>query len=218
MMINEEDHIRLQAVTAGWSIDVARSFAEPVLEHLGARLEFASVPEFGFVSASPYNCGLGRRLSAMFHLIGLAQARRLPAVLQALAEKSITARGLFGESSRAVGAFVQVSTTGSGLADFVGAAEYLMREERAARDLFTETKLKTKVEEAFNFAKSQKSLSLADALRVLAWARWASASGEVGPLHNTREADSILSRLDLRSEGEDSGIARADFLRKSFRL
>jgi protein arginine kinase len=217
-MTNEEDHLRLQVVTAGWSLASARVLAEQVLEALAARLEFAVVPPFGFVSASPYNFGPGRRLSAMLHLIGLAQARRLPAVLQALAEKGITARGLFGESSRAVGAFVQVSTTGPDLVGFVGACEYLTSEERAARALLTPERLQAKLEAALAFGKSQRSLALADALRVLAWTRWAAASGVKGPLATTREADSVLSRLDLRAEREDSGIARATYLRKALKL
>ena len=57
----------------------------------------------------------------MFHLIGLAQAKRLPSVLHALGERGIAARGLFGESSRAVGAFVQVSVIGGSRHDFIGA-------------------------------------------------------------------------------------------------
>ncbi|HVL39983.1 MAG TPA: hypothetical protein VM328_11390, partial [Fimbriimonadaceae bacterium] len=133
VMVNEEDHLRVQALTAGWSLSSAEQKSESALDALGANLQFAWSPRFGFLSASPFNAGTGRRLSAMFHLIGLASSRRLSSVIRALSSRGIVARGLFGESSRAVGAFVQVSATNVGLSDFLGACEYLRREERLAR-------------------------------------------------------------------------------------
>src|SRR5579862_9374827 len=64
LMIHEEDHLRLQAVTAGWSPGTASSLAKGCLNGLQDKLEFAFSPHFGFLSASPYNSGRGRRLSA----------------------------------------------------------------------------------------------------------------------------------------------------------
>jgi protein arginine kinase len=78
LMVNEEDHLRLQALTAGWSIGSAAAQAEAVLDRLEGALSFAKSPRFGVLAASPFNTGVGRRLSSMFHLIGLAQAKRLP--------------------------------------------------------------------------------------------------------------------------------------------
>src|ERR1035438_2033852 len=80
VMVNEEDHVRMQALTGGWDVAGARAAAETVLTALQGRLEFAHAAPFGFLSASAHNCGPGRRVSSMFHLIGLAHAKRLPAV------------------------------------------------------------------------------------------------------------------------------------------
>jgi protein arginine kinase len=214
-MVNEEDHLRLQALTSGWSVQRAETIADEQLRSLGQHLTFAHSPQFGFLAASPYNTGHGTRLSAMFHLIGLAQTRRLPNVLRALADKTITARGLFGESSRAVGAFVQVSVTGGTRSEFVGACEYLIREERTARLAIGSPELSEKVGQAMDYAISARSLSLADALRVLAWLRWGASQDLPSLRMEPRQVDEMLTTFEVRSllNPEEAGRHRASFLR-----
>lgn len=215
VMVNEEDHLRVQALTAGWSAETAQLTAIAGLQELGKLLEFAWSPTFGYLAASPYNAGKGHRLSAMFHLIGLAQSKRLPAVLKALATQGIVARGLFGESSRAVGAFVQVSIISGSLVEFVGAAEYLLREEREARASLPKPMLIQRALQVRDFALSSRVLTLPDALRVFAFARWA-AFAELDGFHfHPREIDSHLTHLELQvSADEDkAGRLRADYVR-----
>jgi protein arginine kinase len=215
LMVHEEDHLRLQALTAGWSPETADRLSKACLKGLSESLEFAFSPHFGYLSASPFNAGRGRRLSAMFHLIGLAQVRRLPSVLHALGERGIAARGLFGESSRAVGAFVQVSVIGGSRHDFVGACEYLLKEERDSRQEIGRDALEQKAAGVHELAFAAKSLSLADALRVLAWIRWASLYGIPGFPQTPRVADRLLTMLEPRvaRDAEKLGVERADLLR-----
>jgi protein arginine kinase len=215
VMVNEEDHLRVQALSAGWSIRASDATARACLDAIGARLSFAFSPDFGYLSASPYNSGSGRRRSAMFHLIGLAQTKRLPSVLAALNEKGIVVRGLFGESSRAIGAFVQVSVLEVGHSEFAGACEYLVREERDSRSLIARETLIDRAERAKEFAVSSRNLSLADALRILAWIRWASSASVPGFPASARMADAALTTLDIRTTiGEDQAARqRADALR-----
>lgn len=215
LMINEEDHLRIQALSAGWSIEASDTQARACVQGLGARLPFAKHPEFGYLSASPYNCGAGRRRSAMFHLIGLAQSKRLPAVLQALNTEGLAVRGLFGESSRAIGAFVQISAIQGERTTFTGACEYLIREERGARGDLGRDWLAEKAKQAKDFAVSSPSLSLADALRVLGWVRWAAAAEISGFTLSPRDADAALTTLELRGVGrEPSALQRANVLRR----
>ena len=156
----------------------------------------------------------------MFHLIGLAHAKRLPAVLLALAEKGLAARGLFGEASRAVGAFVQVSIVHDDFADYVGACEYLIREEREARVHVSRQTLESRSEQTLAFARAKRAISLGDALRVLAWMRWASDAGIAGAPASVRQVDSILTKLELRSmvDATEADEQRAEFLRKALGL
>jgi len=215
LMIHEEDHLRLQAVTAGWSPGTANSLAKACLNALQDKLEFAFSPHFGYLSASPFNSGRGRRLSAMFHLIGLAQAKRLPSVLNALGERGIAARGLFGEASRAVGAYVQVSVIGGSRHDFTGACEYLLREERDSRHETGRAMLQDKALRVRDFAADAKSLSLSDALRVLAWIRWASLYGIAGFPATPRVADRLLTLFEptIVRDPEKIGVERAELIR-----
>lgn len=215
LMVHEEDHLRLQALTAGWSPGTADRLCKRCLQGLEHSLEFAFSPHFGYLSASPYNAGRGRRLSAMFHLIGLAQAKRLPSVLHALGERGIAARGLFGEASRAVGAYVQVSVIGGSRHDFTGACEYLLREERDSRQEVGRDVLEEKAIRVHEFAMESKSLSLADSLRILAWIRWASLYGIRGFPNGPRMADRLLTMLEPRVAQDPERLAqeRANMLR-----
>lgn len=215
VMVNEEDHLRIQALSAGWSPDSAHLMGESILDRVKG-LSFAWSPRFGFLAASPYNAGEGRRVSAMFHLIGLAHLRRLPNVLKALSLRKIASRGLFGESSRAVGAYVQVSITEGRLADFIGACEYLMTEERAARREVGRDFLTDRFVNVRDFVLGSPVLSLADAFRALGWLRWAAVAGIDRVTWTPRDADGWLTHLELQGDSEDQLLMRhrADFLRE----
>lgn len=217
VMVNEEDHLRIQGLTAGWSIDEAAELVEKTLKAVGRQVEFAWSPKFGFLAASPFNAGEGRRLSSMFHLIGLAQSRRLPTVLRALADRGVVARGLFGEASRAIGAFLQVSATSGPLPEFIGACEYLLREERAARGTLGRAVLEEKASQALDFLYASHTIALADALRILAWARWATSIGWSQLPLAPRQIDLLLTSLELRTHTKEEHAAqrRAAMLREA---
>lgn len=216
LMVNEEDHLRVQALSAGWSIENCQTAAGACLNSLESCIRFAYSPKFGYLSASPFNCGAGRRQSAMFHLIGLAHQRRLPSVIKALGAKGIAVRGLFGESSRAIGAYVQVSVIGGSQSEFSGACEYLLQEERAARRSVGRDTLRDRAHQAQNFVLGCPTISLADALRVLAWIRWAASDEIEGFNLSPRSVDAALASLEHRipAPGETAGRQTADALRQ----
>ncbi len=215
VMVNEEDHLRIQALTGGWTAPSAEAIAEEVLHTFEGTLNFARSPKFGFLAASPYNAGHGRRMSAMFHLIGLAHTKRLPNVLKALNYKGIASRGLFGEASRAVGAFLQVSITDARRTDLIGACEYLISEERTARREVGRDELAERAKLAIDFAIGSPVISAADAFRVIGWARWAAVAGLDFTKFHSREVDAWLTTIELKGEqGDDrTARARANFLR-----
>jgi protein arginine kinase len=216
VMVNEEDHLRVQALTAGWSIATAHDQAAALLAHLARHLEFMHHPAHGFLTASPMNAGEGRRWSALFHLIGLAHTRRLADVLKALDTGGITARGLYGESSRAVGAFFQVSAIGGAPAEFQGAGEYLIAEERRARRDVPRREIEEKFDAAVEFAVASAELGLADALRVLAWARWAAVATLPGAPAGAREVDQWVAVMEVHGtqDARTASRHRATFVRE----
>jgi protein arginine kinase len=217
IMINEEDHVRVQALTAGLSFHLANRICDEAIAGLAHRLEFAFSPKFGYLSASHINLGPGKRISAMFHLIGLAQMKRLPAVIAALAARGISVRGLFGESSRAVGAYAQISVLSGNRQEFAGACEYLVEEERRARREVGWERLIERANRAREFALGSQAISLADALRVLGWIRWG-ASAQIPGFHlKSREIDAALAGLEIRGtmQEELAAMRRAATLREA---
>jgi protein arginine kinase len=215
VMVNEEDHVRFQALTAGLSFLNANQIASNCVAAFGQKLDYAYSPTFGHLSASHINLGAGKRISAMFHLIGLAHARRLPSVITALGARHISVRGLFGESSRAIGAFAQVSVLSGNLEEFRGACEYLIREERKARSELGWDRLSQRANQAREFALGSRTVSLADALRVLAWIRWAATTQVPGFHLKPRDIDGALADLEIRGsfEEETASRKRAESLR-----
>jgi protein arginine kinase len=215
IMVNEEDHLRIQALSSGWSITTAQAAVDHTIGCLEQSLDFMWDERLGHLTASPSNTGTAMRRSALFHLIALAHTKRLMSVLKALGTWGLTARGMFGESSRAVGAFFQVSTTHQGMHEFVGAAEYLIEEERKARNQVSVQELTDKAENARLFVHQTQEISLSDALRVLAWTRWASAIGIKGFPRSQRTVDEWISTMEVHGT-QDQRIAakhRAVFLK-----
>ncbi len=215
VMVNEEDHVRLQALTAGWSAPHADARANDVLATLEAHLPLAYAEPFGWLTASPSNVGEGCRRSALFHLIGLNFTKRLNQVLQALAASNVTARGLYGESSRAVGGFFQVSATTGSAAEFMGACEYLIGEERRARREVTRLTLAERTAQAREVAIGSGQTSAADALRILAWLRWGASAGIPDAPASPREVDHWVATMEIHGTQDPATAARhrADFLR-----
>lgn len=216
IMVNEEDHLRIQALSPGRSLETAQAAVDHVIGCMEQSLDFMYDDNLGYLTACVANTGTAQRRSALFHLIALAHTRRLMGVLKALSTWGLTARGMFGESSRAVGAFFQISTTHQRLPEFTGAAEYLIDEERKARHEVTRHELEEKAGLAKNYVIQSQEVSLADALRILAWVRWAATAGVKGFPESQRDVDSWISTMEVHGT-QDQRIAarhRAVFLRE----
>lgn len=215
IMVNEEDHLRIQVVSAGWSIREAVREGRAALEGLGKGLDFQSHPDFGFLTASPTNLGGGMRRSALFHLVGLGTQGRLNRMIQSLHHMGVTTRGLFGESSRGIASFVQVSGTTISDSEFTGACNYLIGEERLAREGVAEDLIREKAESAAEFAVMSSQLSMRDALLVLGYARWAAAMDLSGFRIGHRTVDAWVTEMEVFGTQSATVAARqrADSLR-----
>lgn len=110
VMVNEEDHLRVQAMSAGFSVEAALLMARAVDQRIEARLRFAHTPQYGYLTCCPTNVGTGLRASVMLHLpaLSLVQSER-DKVFTAASRTGLAVRGLYGEGSRAFGDFYQVS-------------------------------------------------------------------------------------------------------------
>ncbi len=109
VMINEEDHLRIQATRPGMDMRSLWRVVNTLDSQIDARLEYAFSPDLGYLTACPSNVGTGLRASVMLHLLGLRLTNELDAVLKALDRLGLAVRGIWGEGSDAAGFLFQVS-------------------------------------------------------------------------------------------------------------
>ncbi|WP_032123636.1 protein arginine kinase [Clostridium amazonitimonense] len=177
LMINEEDHIRLQCITAGLNIKEAYEVANKIDDALEARLDFAFDEKLGYLTACPTNLGTGMRVSAMLHLPALTMKDEINDALKALTQLGMTLRGLYGEGSKAEGNIYQVSnqiTLGMKEEDILSnleavVAQLISQENRARDQLLGRYKyeLEDKIYRSLGVLKNARILTSKEALDLL---------------------------------------------------
>lgn len=145
VMINEEDHLRIQALLPGLQPEEAARLAFEVDDALSASGKYAYDPQFGYLTTCPTNTGTGMRASAMLHLPALTITNRISAVIQTISKLGMTVRGLYGEGSDARGCLYQLSnqvTLGRTeeyiIKTLVAATAQLAAQERSVRNQLRE--------------------------------------------------------------------------------
>jgi protein arginine kinase len=181
MMVNEEDHVRLQSLQSGFGLEAAYAELERVDADLGARLPVAFHPEFGYLTACPTNAGTGLRASVLIHLPGLVLTKEIAKVLQGLSQVGLTFRGLYGEGSEVVGNFFQLSnqtTLGKReeeLLDHLGKmVRQVIEYEEQARDVLQREApavIADKVWRAYGLLRYARSLSFEETMNLLSGVR-----------------------------------------------
>jgi protein arginine kinase len=177
VMLNEEDHLRIQGLHSGFALDETYAEVDRLDAELGQRLAFAFHPEFGYLTSCPTNVGTGLRASVLIHLPGLVLTKEINKVLHGLAQVGLTHRGLYGEGSEVVGQFFQLSnqtTLGSSereLLDHLGkmVRQVMDYEEQARQVLLRDaaTVIEDKVWRAYGLLRYARSLSFEEAMNLL---------------------------------------------------
>jgi len=109
IMVNEEDHLRIQVMKSGFDLASAYKIIDNIDNAFAKKLNFAFSKSWGYLTACPTNTGTGMRGSVMLHLSGLVMLQQINKVLQAISKLGFTARGLYGEGTQATGNFFQIS-------------------------------------------------------------------------------------------------------------
>jgi len=181
VMINEEDHLRLQVLLSGLRLREAWQTVDRLDEDLGGQLSFAYHPEFGFLTSCPTNAGTGLRASILVHLPGLVLTKEIGKILQGITHVGLTFRGLYGEGSEVVGNFFQVSnqtTLGKSEDDLIEHLEKIVGqviqyEVRARRVLLRDAPLviEDKIWRAYGLLRYARSLSFDEVMNLLSGVR-----------------------------------------------
>ena len=183
VMVNEEDHLRLQTLRSGFALSEAFSELERIDEELGSRIPFAYHQEFGFLTSCPTNTGTGMRASVLIHLPGLVLTKEIGKTLAGLQQMGLTYRGLYGEGSEVVGNFFQISnqtTLGRPEEETIDQLMYVLRtvisrEEDARRVLLRDAGyiIEDKLWRAYGTLRYARSLSFEEAMNYLSGVRLA---------------------------------------------
>jgi len=181
IMINEEDHLRIQVVQSGFNLRQAWQIIDSLDAELGKRIDFSFSSEFGFLTACPTNTGTGMRASFMLHLPALVITKQINRVLQAISKLSLTARGFYGEGTQASGNFFQISnqtTLGHTEIDIIDNIERIIKQivmhEQAARKILnTQHKIEfnDRIQRALGILKSAYIITSNETTELLAMVR-----------------------------------------------
>lgn len=109
LMLNEEDHLRLQVLKSGFSIMETWRIADAIDTEIGQYIPFDYSNKFGYLTSCPTNTGTGLRASVMLHLPALVMTGQVDNVYEAISKLGLTMRGFYGEGTEALGDFFQIS-------------------------------------------------------------------------------------------------------------
>jgi protein arginine kinase len=179
IMLNEEDHVRLQVINSGLQIRQLWELINSIDDRLGNKVNYAFSQDWGFLTACPTNVGTGLRVSIMFHIPALSATKEGKRILSSLANMGYAIRGLYGEGSRATGAFYQISneaTLGQSEEEIIDrmqsvAFQILAREREGQQNLLerNRTKLEDKVFRAYGTLTNARSISSIESMELLSW-------------------------------------------------
>ena len=181
VMINEEDHLRMQALRPGLQLKQAWMAIDQVDTELEGRLDYAFSSELGFLTACPTNLGTGIRVSAMLHLPGLVLAEQINQIIQSVNKLGLAVRGLYGEGTEALGNVFQVSnqmTLGENETDIVERLNkvllQIIEHEENARGMLLEKKPKVvfnHIGRAYGILANAHSISSKETMNLLSLMR-----------------------------------------------
>jgi len=176
IMVNEEDHIRIQAILPGFQVDEAPRLASATDDALEETLDYAFDENLGYLSACPTNVGTGLRSSAMLHLPALAAVNMLGQVLASVSKVGLAVRGIYGEGTEAVGNLFQVSnqvTMGRSESEIVAHLKAVTRQivdsERNARTAImsdARSQLEDRVYRSYGILTNARMISSEEALKL----------------------------------------------------
>ena len=232
VMINEEDHLRMQALRPGLQLKQAWQAIDSIDTRLEKKLEYAFSPELGYLTACPTNLGTGIRVSAMLHLPGLVLAEQINQIIQAVNKLGLAVRGLYGEGTEALGNVFQVSnqmTLGEGEADIVERLSKVLNQiiehEENARASLLEKKPKTvynHIGRAYGILANAHSISSKETMNLLSLMRLGvdfNLFSEldralVDELFIITQPNHLQRRYSDKLSAEERDLLRADMLRE----
>lgn len=232
IMINEEDHLRMQVMKSGFNLREAWQIINEMDTELGGLLDFAYSVDFGYLTACPTNAGTGMRASVMLHLPSLVMTKQIGKVLEAITKLSLTARGLYGEGTEASGNFFQISnqvSLGHKEEDIIDNIERIIKQiidhEQSAREtLLSQNReaLEDRIWRAYGTLKSAHIITSTETIDLLSLVRLGVDLGVIKQLDRTLVNELFvitqpahLQKLEKKKLGPSQrDVKRAEIIRE----
>ncbi|QDU87594.1 Protein arginine kinase [Pirellulimonas nuda] len=232
VMINEEDHLRIQVMHSGLDLETAWEQINTLDDLLEEQITYAWSDKLGYLTACPTNVGTGVRVSVMLHLPALVITRQVDKVFRSLQKINLAVRGLYGEGSQAMGDFYQISnqvTLGQSeqeltkkVADIV---PVLLGYERKARDFLMQESQQTlhdRVSRAYGILRTAQTISSEETLHLLSSVRMGINLGlirdveipTINKLFIHTQPAHLQKIAGMELDTSDRNIERASYLRR----
>ncbi|MEM9443850.1 MAG: protein arginine kinase [Verrucomicrobiota bacterium] len=231
VMVNEEDHLRLQAILLGPQLKEAWNEVDSADSQLESKLDYAFSPSLGYLTACPTNVGTGMRASVMLHLPGLVLSEQINQVIKSINQIGLAVRGLYGEGTEALGNLFQVSnqmTLGESEEQIVErilkVTNNLIEHEQNARQKLLQEKgrmIADQMGRAYGVMSYAYSISSKEALNLLSMLRLGVDLGilpnnlrsKIDDLFITTQPAHLQKAADKKLNAEERDAFRADLLR-----
>ena len=236
VMINEEDHLRIQLIQSGFNLFEAWNSINAVDDTLAKLLDYAYLADFGYLTACPTNTGTGMRGSVMLHLPVLVMSRQIERVLAAIAKLSFTTRGLYGEGTQASGNFFQISNQVSLghsedeiIENINGLIRQIIEQETQAREIMLSKNravLEDRVNRSLGILKSARIITSTETIELLSMIRLGSDLGMIKDI-DRRTINELfiitqpahLQKLENKKlSSQERDLKRAELIRKKINL
>ncbi|MDN5313931.1 MAG: protein arginine kinase [Clostridiales bacterium] len=233
IMINEEDHIRIQSMRAGLALEDAYQSAAEISLIMERGLSLAYSEDYGFLTACPTNTGTGMRASVMAHLPGMSMAGSLKNIVESLSKLGFAVRGYFGEGSKSQGHLYQISnqlTLGFSEEDLISDLKRIVQqlteqERQIRRELYRHrtNALEDRIMRAYGILKHARVMSADEAMSLLSDVRLGLA---LGLIHGVNASDINRLYAHLGPAGiqkmngrpmssEERDLSRAEMIRQA---
>jgi protein arginine kinase len=230
-MVNEEDHLRLQALASGFQLRSAWESVNAIDDELGQDLDYAFSEDLGYLTACPTNAGTGMRASVLIHLPSLVLTKQISRVLQGITQVGLAVRGFYGEGSQIMGNFFQISnqtTLGQSEKETIESLERVTKqiieyEQRARDELLKDARvqIEDKIWRAFGALKHSRVISSSEVVNLSSAVRFGVAL-QIEGLASVRTLNELLIRtqpahIQLAAgqelEQRERNVIRANYVR-----
>ena len=232
IMVNEEDHIRLQVIKDGFAPDEAYELADSIDTMLSQKLHFAFHEKLGYLTQCPTNLGTGMRASVMLHLPALEITGAVHRIGANLSKLGLTMRGIYGESTKPMGAFFQLSNQVTlGISEKAAidnlrniTTQLISQEMKARENVLNKPQVEDKISRALGTLKYALLMDHSEAMTLLSLVRLGVSSKKLNTL-STDSIDkliveiqpaSIMTRCGEDMTPQERDKKRAEMIREKF--